>query len=61
MAGMKKLSDFKVLTFDVYGTLIDWSGMIGYGATMNPGDLPSYDFRFDSMAAMVDAHRAEIG
>ena len=24
-----KLSDFKVLTFDVYGTLIDWeSGMV---------------------------------
>ena len=26
---MKKLSDYKVLTFDVYGTLIDWeSGMV---------------------------------
>ena len=27
---MMRLSDFKALTFDVYGTLIDWeSGMIG--------------------------------
>jgi len=26
-----RLSDFKVLTFDVYGTLIDWeSGMIAF-------------------------------
>lgn len=32
----------------------------GFGATMNPGDMPSYDFRFDSMKAMVDAHKAEV-
>jgi len=32
----------------------------GFGATMNPGDMPSYDFRFDSMAAMVEAHRKEV-
>lgn len=32
----------------------------GFGATMNPGDMPSYDFRFNSMADMVEAHRAEL-
>lgn len=31
----------------------------GFGATMNPGDMPSYDFRFNSMADLVDAHKAE--
>ena len=32
----------------------------GFGATMNPGDMPSYDFRFDSMADLVKAHREEL-
>ncbi len=32
----------------------------GFGATMNPGEMPSYDFRFTSMAEMVHAHKAEI-
>ena len=27
---------------------------------MHPGDMPSYDFRFNSMADMVAAHRAEM-
>lgn len=31
----------------------------GFGATMNPGDMPTYDFRFDSMADLVKAHQAE--
>ena len=31
----------------------------GFGATMNPGDMPGYDFRFNSMADLVKAHRAE--
>jgi 2-haloalkanoic acid dehalogenase type II len=29
----------------------------GFGATMNPGSEPRYDFRFTSMAALVDEHR----
>jgi len=33
----------------------------GFGATMHPGDMPHYDFRFNSMMEMVDAHRVEIG
>lgn len=33
----------------------------GFGATMAPRDMPRYDFRFDSMAALVEAHRAETG
>jgi len=32
----------------------------GFGATMNPGDMPSYDFRFNSMADLVNAHRQEL-
>lgn len=32
----------------------------GFGATMPPGEMPRYDFRFKSMAEMVEAHQAEI-
>jgi 2-haloacid dehalogenase len=32
----------------------------GFGATMTPGDMPSFDFRFNSMAELADAHRAEL-
>ncbi|MEQ8291256.1 MAG: haloacid dehalogenase type II [Roseovarius sp.] len=31
----------------------------GFGATMNPGEMPHYDFRFNSMMDMVRAHQAE--
>ena len=30
----------------------------GFGATVEPDEAPSWDFRFESMAAMVDAHKA---
>ncbi|MEC8919055.1 MAG: haloacid dehalogenase, partial [Pseudomonadota bacterium] len=30
----------------------------GFGATMNPGDMPTVDFRFNSMAELAEAHRA---
>ena len=33
----------------------------GFGATMNPGTTPKYNFRFDSMADLVAAHRQEVG
>jgi 2-haloacid dehalogenase len=32
----------------------------GFGATMNPGEMPSYDFRFTSMADFVKAHMEEL-
>lgn len=32
----------------------------GFGATMHPGTLPEVDFRFDSMADLVIAHRAAM-
>lgn len=32
----------------------------GFGATMNPGDMPKYDFQFNSMNDMAMAHRAEL-
>lgn len=32
----------------------------GFGATMNPGDMPTYDFRFDSMADLVAAHKQKL-
>ena len=31
----------------------------GFGATMNPGDMPTYKFQFNSMMDMVKAHQAE--
>ncbi|MEM8858993.1 MAG: haloacid dehalogenase type II [Chloroflexota bacterium] len=31
----------------------------GFGATMHPGEMPSYEFQFTSMGAMADVHRAE--
>jgi 2-haloacid dehalogenase len=33
----------------------------GFGATMNPGSMPVYDFRFNSMAELVKAHQEEAG
>lgn len=32
----------------------------GYGATMDPGDLPQTDFTFHSMAQLVAAHQQEL-
>jgi 2-haloacid dehalogenase len=32
----------------------------GFGATMDPGSMPRYDFRFNSLAEMVEAHQAEL-
>jgi FMN phosphatase YigB (HAD superfamily) len=33
----------------------------GFGATMNPGKEPHYDFRFTSMKALADEHRKLSG
>ena len=32
----------------------------GFGATMNPGEQPKVDFRFNSMAALVKAHKEAL-
>src|SRR3546814_12968032 len=32
----------------------------GFGATMVPGELPPYDFRFNTMAELVKAHQEEL-
>ena len=32
----------------------------GFGATRDPGQMPRIDFRFNSMAALADAHRAAL-
>ncbi len=32
----------------------------GFGATMNPGDMPRVDFQFNSMAELVKAHKTEL-
>lgn len=32
----------------------------GFGATTNPGDMPDIDFQFNSMAELVEAHKAEL-
>jgi len=34
-------------------------GQEGFGATMSPDEIPTYDFRFHSMAEMVEAHKRE--
>lgn len=34
-------------------------GQEGFGATMDPGQLPKYDFRFNSMADLASAHQEE--
>ena len=31
----------------------------GFGATMKPGEMPHYDFRFNSMGEMAEAHEQE--
>lgn len=31
----------------------------GFGATMKPGEMPSYNFRFESLGEFVDQHRLE--
>jgi 2-haloacid dehalogenase len=36
-------------------------GQAGFGATMDPGERPEADFRFTSMAELVEQHRAEVG
>jgi len=32
----------------------------GFGATMEPAEMPGYDLRFDSLADLVKAHRREL-
>jgi len=32
----------------------------GFGATMHPGDMPRYDFRFTSIAELAKAHQQEL-
>lgn len=32
----------------------------GFGATMHPGDMPSYNFRFNSMADLAKAHQEAL-
>lgn len=32
----------------------------GFGATMNPGDMPTYNVVFNSMAEFVEAHKKEL-
>jgi 2-haloalkanoic acid dehalogenase type II len=32
-------------------------GQEGFGATMTPGEMPRYNFRFNSLSEMVEAHK----
>jgi 2-haloacid dehalogenase len=36
-------------------------GQQGFGATVNPGAIPAHNFKFNSMAELVAAHRKETG
>ena len=33
----------------------------GFGATMNPGEMPHVDFTFNSMRELAEAHQAQLG
>jgi 2-haloacid dehalogenase len=33
----------------------------GFGATMHPGAMPKYDFRFNSMADLAKSHQEQLG
>jgi len=35
-------------------------GQEGFGATVKPDQMPRYDFRFNSMAELVEAHKAAV-
>ena len=35
-------------------------GQAGFGATLPPGEMPRYDFRFNSLAEMVEVHKQEV-
>ena len=48
--------------FDLASTWIDRRhAASGWGATMPPPGTPKYDYRFESMAALVNAHQNEAG
>jgi hypothetical protein len=36
------------------------AGQSGGGATVIPEPMPHFDFRFTSLGALADAHRAEV-
>ncbi|GEO18958.1 haloacid dehalogenase type II [Microvirga aerophila] len=33
----------------------------GFGATMNPGEMPKFDFKFTSMGELAKAHQEQLG
>jgi putative hydrolase of the HAD superfamily len=51
----KPANDFGLANCHIYRRHADK----GFGATMTPEKLPSYDFRFNSMADLVKAHQQE--
>src|SRR5271170_8491346 len=53
----KPANDFKLKSCWIYRRHADE----GFGATMRPGDTPKVDFKFNSLADMVEALRAEGG
>jgi len=53
----KPANDFKLKSCWIYRR----HGDEGFGATMHPGQAPDVDYKFNSMADLVKAHRTEIG
>jgi 2-haloacid dehalogenase len=51
----KPANDFSLANCHIYRRHADK----GFGATMTPEKMPSYDFRFNSMADLVKAHQQE--
>ncbi len=52
----KPANDFGLANCHIYRRNADK----GFGATMTPEKMPSYDFRFNSMADLVKAHQQEF-
>ncbi|GLS22264.1 haloacid dehalogenase [Labrys miyagiensis] len=52
----KPANDYKLASCWIYRR----HAQKGFGATMNPGQLPHVDFRFDSMADLVKAHQEQL-
>lgn len=53
---MSKLTDFKVLTFDVYGTLIDWE--TGVLTALAPSLPPTHTFTRTHLLTLYHTHEA---
>ena len=60
MGGTERASTLSIYIQLVFLVVCLTMGALFGSGHLAPGDMPSYDFRFNSMADMVAAHRAEM-